>query len=197
VLSHLLKSVGANVVEAENGLVALEKTRKHLPDIIFMDIRMPVMNGQEAITKIVEEFGQEQFKIVAITASALQHDRENLLKLGSHEVVLKPFKINEVFDCLKNLLNIDYIYSEKLLKDTDPKVSHNLDYSQMHIPKALHHSLKEAAKLHHVTGIRQSLPLLVEWGEEGKKLADNLSLCLKNYDMKKILSILDQVSPED
>jgi PAS domain S-box-containing protein len=194
VLSHLLKKLGVTVIEAENGLVALEKTRNHLPDIIFMDIRMPVMDGREAIAKIVEEFGQERFKIVAITASAMQHDREQFLKLGSHEVVLKPFQINDIFECLKNLLNIDYIYSEAPQKNTEPKVSHDMDYSKMHVPKDLHHSLKEAAKLHYVTGIRQSLPVLVELGEEGKKLADNLNLCLKNYDMKKILSILDQIN---
>ena len=158
---------------------------------------MPVMDGQTAITKIVEEFGQEQFKIVTITASAMQHDRERYLKMGSHDVVLKPFHVNEVFRCLKNLLNIHYIYAETLPKNTEPKVSHEMDYSQMHIPKSIHHSLIEAAKLHHVTGIRQSLPLLVESGEEGKKLAENLNLCLKNYDMKKILGILDQVNLEE
>ncbi len=196
VLSRLLKTIGVNVIEAENGLIALEKTREHLPDIIFMDIRMPVMDGREAITKIVEEFGQERFKIVTITASAMQHEREQFLKLGSHEVILKPFQTNEVFECLKNLLNIDYIYSEALQKDTEPKVSHDMDYSQIHIPKTIHHSLKEAAELHYVTGIRQSLPLLVESGEEGKKLADNLNFCLNDYDMKKILSILDQVNSE-
>ena len=97
---------------------------------------------------------------------------------------------------MKNLLNIDYIYSETPQKKIEPKVSHDMNYSKMHVPKNLHHSLKEAAKLHHVTGIRQSLSLLVELGEEGEKLADNLNLCLNNYDMKKILSILDQINSE-
>ncbi len=196
VLSHLLKNIGVNVFEAENGLVALNKTREHLPDIIFMDIRMPVMDGREAIAKIIEEFGQEKFKIVTITASAMQHDREQFMKLGSHEVVLKPFRANQVFECLKNLLNIDYIYSDTPKKSAESKALPDTDYSQVHIPKDIHKSLKEAAKLNYVTGIRQSLPLLVESGEEGKKLADNLSTCLKNYDMNKILSILDQVQSE-
>ena len=196
VLSHLLKNVGVTVIEAENGLIALEKTRKHLPDIIFMDIRMPVMDGRQAISKIVEEFGSDRFKIVTITASAMQHEREQFLKLGSHEVVLKPFRADEVFECLKKLLNIGFIYHDARQKEPDSKLTHDMDYTQMHIPKAIHHSLKEAAKLHYVTGIRQSLPLLVESGEEGKKLADNLSLYLQKYDMKKILSILDQVNSE-
>ena len=196
VLSHLLKNVGVSVIEAENGLVALEKAREQLPDIIFMDIRMPIMDGREAISKIIEEFGRDRFKIVTITASAMQHDREQFMKLGSHEVVLKPFRANQVFECLKNLLNVDYIYSEPKKNDVAPKVSPDLDYSQIHIPKDIHHSLKEAAKRHYVTGIRQSLPLLVESGKEGKTLADNLTRYLKNYDMKKILTILDQVNSE-
>ena len=197
VLSHLLKNAGVDVIEAENGLVALEKTREQLPDIIFMDIRMPIMDGRESISKIIEEFGGDRFKIVTITASAMQHDREQFLKLGSHEVVLKPFRANQVFECLKNLLHVDYIYSETSKKGTEPKGSPDLDYSQIHIPKEIHHSLKEAAKRHYVTGIRQSLPSLVESGEQGKTLADNLTLYLKNYDMKKILTILDQVNSEE
>ena len=194
VLSHLLTNVGVQVTEAENGLVALEKTREQLPDIIFMDIRMPVMDGREAISKIIEEFGRDRFKIVTITASAMKHDREQFTKLGSHEVVLKPFRANQVFECLKNLLNIDYIYSDKPQKDAKSKTTPDLDYSQIQIPKEIHHSLKEAAKRHYITGIRQSLPLLVESGKEGKTLANDLILCLKNYDMKKILTILDQVN---
>jgi len=194
VLKHLLKSIGVDVIEAENGLIAMEKTREHLPDIIFMDIRMPVMDGREAIAKIVEEFGKDRFKIVTITASAMQHDREQFKALGSHEVVLKPFQLDDIFECLKNLLNINYDYSKSPQNKIVPKVSHDMDYSQIYIPKSLYHSLIEAAKMHYVTGIRQSLPLLVESGEEGKKLADNLNLCLKNYDMKKILSILNQVN---
>jgi CheY-like chemotaxis protein len=196
VLCQLLRNIGVDVIEAENGSIALEKIRKHLPNIIFMDIRMPVMDGREAMQKIREEFGPDRFKIVTITASAMQHNREEYLKMGSHEVILKPFKINEIFDCLKNLLNIEYSYSETLQKNTEPMVLHNMDYSQVHLPKTIHDLLTEAATLHHVTGIRQSLPLLIEWGKEGEKLADNLNLYLKSYDMKKILSILDQVNIE-
>jgi PAS domain S-box-containing protein len=197
VLAQLLKNVGVHVIEAENGLVALEKIRKHLPDIVFMDIRMPVMDGREAIRNIVTEFGPERFKIVTITASAMQHEREQFLRLGSHEVVLKPFRAEDVFECLKNLLKIEFIYQESRQNESDSALNHKIDYTQICIPKDIHHSLKEAAELHYVTQIRQSLPLLEETGEQGKKLADNLNLYLKKYDMKKILTILDQVNSEE
>jgi len=196
VLAHLLKNVGVHVIEAENGLIALDKARKHSPDIIFMDIRMPVMDGRQAIHEIISEFGHDRYKIVTISASAMQHDREQYLALGSHEVLLKPFRADEVFECLKNLLNVEFIYSDASRKDAEPQVLHDMDYSIIQIPKAIHQSLKEAAELHYVTRIRQSLPLLVQSGEEGKKLADNLTLYLKTYNMKKILTILNQVIPK-
>lgn len=197
VLAHLLKSVGVHVTEAENGLIALEKTRAHLPDIIFMDIRMPVMDGRQAIHEIIDEFGPDRFKIVTITASAMQNDREQFIKLGSHDVILKPFRADDVFECLKNLLGIEYIYSDAPGKETESQESPPMDYSQIRIPKDIHHSLKEAAELHYVTRIRQSLPMLVQSGEEGKKLADSLNFHLKKYDMQKILAILQQVNSEE
>lgn len=196
VLAHLLKSVGAQVIEAENGLIALQKAREHLPDIIFMDIRMPVMDGQEAIHTLIEEFGPERFKIVAITASAMKQDREQFLKLGSHEVLLKPFQADAVFETLKTLLPINFIYRETSQRDSTPQYSHDMDYSKIHIPREIHTSLKEAAKLHYVTRLRQSMPQLVATGEEGRKLADNLTYYLKNYDMQKIIVILEQVNSE-
>jgi len=196
VLTHLLKSIGVHVIEAKNGVMALDKAREHLPDIIFMDIRMPIMDGRQAIHEIISEFGRNRFKIVIITASAMQHDQEQFLALGSHAVVLKPFRVEEVFESLENLLDVEFVYSEASQLNAEPQVSHDLDYSQIHIPEAIYQSLKEAAELHYVTRIRQSLPLLVQSGEGGKKLADNLNLYLKNYDMKKILTILDQVNSE-
>ncbi|NIQ03782.1 MAG: response regulator [Nitrospinaceae bacterium] len=196
VLAHLLTNIGVTVVEAENGAMALEAVRQHQPDIIFMDIRMPVMDGKEAISQIMEEFGPQRFKIVTITASAMQHDREQYLKLGSHEVILKPFQANAVFECLKNLLGVEFIYQNTQAAEAENRVPDPVDYSQIHIPKDLHLSLKEAAELHYVTRLRKSLPLLIETGKGGKALAENLKIHLKNYDMQRILKILGEVQVE-
>ena len=126
----------------------------------------------------------------------MQHEREQFLQLGSHEVILKPFRADAVFECLKNLLHIDYIFLESPQKEMYSRTSHDMDYSNIHIPRKIHQTLKEAAQLHYVTRLRQSLPELVAIGEDGKKLADNLNLHLRNYDMQKIISILEQVNPD-
>jgi len=92
VLTKLLNMIGADVIEAENGEEAVKKTREHHPDIILMDMRMPVMDGEEAVKKIQSEFGKDRFKVVAVTASALDRHRDYYLDLGFHEFIGKPFK---------------------------------------------------------------------------------------------------------
>lgn len=68
VLSKLLLEIGVEIITAENGKEAVEKIREHQPDIIFMDMRMPVMRGEEATKLIQDEYGKDRFKFVAITA---------------------------------------------------------------------------------------------------------------------------------
>ena len=71
VLAQLLKKISGTVEEAEDGMRALEKTPPFNPDIIFMDMRMPGMDGEEVIRKIIQYYGPDRFKLVAITVSAL------------------------------------------------------------------------------------------------------------------------------
>jgi DNA-binding response OmpR family regulator len=77
-----------------------------------MDMRMPVMDGYEATRKIRELPGGEAVKIVAITASAFKEQRSDILAAGCDEVVYKPFKDNEVFEAMAQLLDIEYRYEK-------------------------------------------------------------------------------------
>ena len=69
-----------------------------------MDMRMPGMPGDEAVGHIVKEFGPDRFKIVSITASAFDRHKDFYLDMGCHDYIAKPFKEEEIFICLKNLL---------------------------------------------------------------------------------------------
>ena len=87
VLSKLFWGIGVDIVEAVNGKESVEKTKEHHPDIVFMDMRMPVMRGEEAIKPILEEFGNEKIKIVAITASAFDRRRVFYLEMRCHQAL--------------------------------------------------------------------------------------------------------------
>ena len=99
---------------AENGLEAVEKTRIHRPDIVFIDIRIPVMDGIEATQRLLEEFTNDQLKIVAISASVLEQEKRAFLEVGFDDFIPKPFHFEEITTCLKNLLGVEYEYEQPL-----------------------------------------------------------------------------------
>jgi CheY-like chemotaxis protein len=78
-----------------------------------MDIRMPVMSGDEAVKKIVVQYGPDRFKIVAITASVFDHQREKFIKLGCNECIAKPFRISHIHDCIQKLLGVEFEYEDE------------------------------------------------------------------------------------
>lgn len=84
----------AKVIEARNGRRALEKIEKYNPDLVFMDVQMPEMDGNDAtqdLRKKELERGLDHTIVIGLTAGALKHEREKSLKSGMDEFMTKPF----------------------------------------------------------------------------------------------------------
>ena len=104
---------GFDIREATNGAEALEIWAAWHPHLIWMDMRMPVMDGYEATRRIkATEQGQHTL-IIALTASAFEEDRVEILEEGCDDFVRKPFHHNEIFDKLAQHLGVRYIYEEE------------------------------------------------------------------------------------
>jgi len=112
-LKYLLEEVGFIVLEAKNGQEAVVSFEKEVPDFVWIDMRMPVMDGYEATRKIRNLPGGDTVKIVAITASAIQNQNAEILAAGCNDVVIKPFQANEIFEIMGRFLDIEYIYESK------------------------------------------------------------------------------------
>jgi len=111
-LSLVLRNAGIEIMEAESGKEALERLDDFEPHIIFMDRRMPVMNGEETVKAIIKQYGSDRFKIVAITASAFDHQRKNFKLLGYDDYIVKPFRVSHIYDCIKKLLDVEFEYED-------------------------------------------------------------------------------------
>ena len=112
-LSALLESVGFEVETAENGKIAIDLFEEWHPDFIWMDIRMPVMNGLEATQKIRESNSpRRDIPIVGLSASAFKENRVEMLAVGCNDFQKKPFRFEEIFALLKKHLGVEYIYSQ-------------------------------------------------------------------------------------
>jgi CheY-like chemotaxis protein len=192
--SYLKISMLSEVITAENGKVAVEKTKECQPDIIFMDMRMPVMGGEEAIKLIQKEFGKDRIKVVVITASALDRRREHYLEMGCHEYISKPFRANEVFNCLNELLDVEFVYEEDDTPSDESGQMNEIDFSEMSIPEDLCAKLKGSAELYNITELERSLEVLEQNQGVSRQLTKHLRYLLKNYDMEAITKVLEAVS---
>ncbi len=101
VFSKLVRKLDVDLAFAENGVEAVEKWKEMRPDILFMDISMPIMDGKEATRRIREieaSEGAARTLIVALTAHALSGDDKEILAAGLDHYLTKPLKKDEIFE---------------------------------------------------------------------------------------------------
>jgi two-component system sensor histidine kinase/response regulator len=112
VLVRLLSSIGLLVREAENGQEAVAVWEDWQPQLIWMDMRMPVMDGYEATKQIKAHPLGKTTVIIALTASAFENERKSILAAGCDDFMPKPFEANILFAKMGDFLGIRYVYEE-------------------------------------------------------------------------------------
>jgi PAS domain S-box-containing protein len=110
-LEKLMQNIGVQTRTVENGAQAVEMFQSWRPHLIWMDRRMPVMDGVEATRRIRALPGGESVKIVAVTASVFKEQRDELLAAGMNDFVRKPYRFSEIYDCLAVQLGMQYTYA--------------------------------------------------------------------------------------
>jgi len=112
-LIRLLQMAGMEVREAVNGFEAVETAEKWRPHFIWMDIRMPVMDGLEATRRIKSTKAGKDIPIAALTASAMEEERGPILAAGCDDFVRKPYREHEIFDVMAKHLRLEYVYEDE------------------------------------------------------------------------------------
>jgi CheY-like chemotaxis protein len=111
-LIKLMADLGLEVKVAQNGEECIQIFQDWKPDLIWMDQRMPVMDGGEATRRIRELPGGEQVKIVAVTASALKEQEETFRASGMDDYIRKPYRLDEIYRNLETQLGLKLVYAE-------------------------------------------------------------------------------------
>lgn len=101
--SKLLKENGHDVIEAENGLVAIDKYKAEKPDLVFMDVTMPEMDGITAVQEI-RKYDQNA-RIAMLSAMGQQSMVMDAIKAGAKDFVVKPFQPDKVLLTVNKLLS--------------------------------------------------------------------------------------------
>ncbi len=116
-ISSYLTAKGYRPILAQDGQLAIELTKKYHPDLILMDIQMPGMDGLESITRIRQEPELAAIPIIALTALAMEGDREKCLAVGADAYLTKPVKLKQLNATIQQFLivGIDDTYAHGFL----------------------------------------------------------------------------------
>ncbi|MCP4403106.1 MAG: response regulator [bacterium] len=196
-LVKLLAPFGFELREATNGQEAIDVWEQWQPDLIWMDLQMPVMDGYEATAQIrqTEQRGEsERTVIIALSASAFEEERCTALANGCNDFLRKPFREADLFDVLKTYLGAQFVYEEGAERDAIAEqqgTTLRLD-ALAALPAELLSKLEQAALTSAIHKI--SVPI-DDIRLHSPGVADALARLANSYEYREILAALRQASP--
>jgi len=185
---QLLTLVGFEVREATNGQEGIEMWRSWQPHLIWMDMRMPVMDGFEAVKQIKADPKGKNTIIIALTASVFDHDRKAILSTGCDDFVMKPFRESTIFEKLTQHLNVQFTY-DALPTPADPEPALTA-VSLADFPSQWRIDLQKACV---AVNKKRVMELINEIRPQHQALAESLDTLVTTYNFNKILSLIQPI----
>jgi len=153
----MLRRLDFIIEQADSGKDALEKTEKFSPDLIFMDLRMPGINGYEAISILKNNPKYAHIKIIATSASAFNETRNKCIEAGADDFIFKPIQYNELITKITPCLKMDWIIKAPKESNFEDK-----EYKPLVIDRELLDKLLESAKQGEIAEIENLIQTLKE-----------------------------------
>jgi PAS domain S-box-containing protein len=177
-LVRMLSSLGFTVRQAENGVEAVSMWSSWEPHLIWMDMRMPVMDGYEATKRIKAHLKGQATVIIALTASAFDEERSVILSAGCDDFVAKPFREQVILEKMAKYLGVRYVYDRAASPSSDAVAGGDVSAPTVTaaLPVALNASFFEA--------------MPAQWVDELYAAADSV-------DNEEIFRLLLSISPVD
>ncbi|MCJ8278431.1 MAG: ATP-binding protein [Rivularia sp. ALOHA_DT_140] len=192
-LTKLLNSVGFDTHAAANGKEAISIWQTWQPQLIWMDMRMAVMDGYEATRQIKAKSQSQDTVVIALTASAFEEQESDIFAAGCDDLVRKPFKEEVIFEKINQYLGVEYIYEEDSLKANNKSLQNSsinitpqeLDIMPLQWVASLHQAALEVdADL--ILQIIEQIP------EKYQTLTQKLEQLTLHYDFDTIIEVSEQ-----
>ena len=170
----MLEEFGHHVTIAENGKEALSHYENYQFDIILMDVQMPEMSGFEA-TAVIREREKEKkshIPIIAVTAHAMQGDKDRCLKAGMDNYITKPIDPDKLFEIIEKITGYRYDIKETIITETvteEAEVEYSLDTKNIMARVQNNPQLLEKVVNMFIKSVEEKIPLL----NEAVKNSDN------------------------
>ena len=191
ILSQLLDSLGVEVFVTHDGEQALEVLGETGFDIAFLDIRMPGLDGLQVLQRLQQDRAHAGLKTVAISASVLEHERQEFLDAGFDAFIGKPFRFEELCQCLAELLKVEFERGEE---KREIGALEKPDWSGLTLPSELLEKLKEAAELYRLTELEKHIQEVEALEGEAASFAAHLRTLRQQHNMEEIARLLEAIS---
>ncbi|MBW4493315.1 MAG: AAA family ATPase [Oscillatoria princeps RMCB-10] len=196
VLVNLLAPLGFEVIEATDGQDCLNKALSFKPDCILMDLVMPVMDGFEATRRIRKSSELKEVPVIGTSASVMSTEYQGSLEAGCNAFVPKPVRAEELLECLRFHLGLEWIYEEsEMSAPDDPAQTPSGEISE---PEIIAPPVEELAVLFDLAmsgdlgGIQKQVEKLQQLEAKYGPFASHLSQLAKNFEEEKILEFVEQ-----
>lgn len=188
-LRKLMTSMGFEVREALNGSEGLEVFQQWSPHLIWMDMRMPIMDGYEATRRIKASDGGQSTVVIALTASAFDEQRSSIFAAGCDDFVRKPFQEEDICEKMVKHLRVRFLFEA-----TKKMPVANSDTETLVIPTLANLPSDTLSALQHAAEAADGerlMTLLGRLGVEHGEVTANLESLVGNFQFDRVLVMLN------
>jgi PAS domain S-box-containing protein len=188
-LHKILEQFDFDIREAANGKEAIEIFEQWHPDLIWMDMRMPIIDGLEATHRIRSTEAGKHTKIIAITAQAMEDDRMRIMQAGCDDFIRKPYREREIFDALAIHLGLRFVYEEKPVASSEKPELELVPEQLEKVPSELIQKLHQAVIKLDPESIQE---LINQIGQYDWAIGGALQRLAGWFDYGRLLQLLDE-----
>ncbi len=185
-LVQMLKPFGFEIREASDGQEGLALWQSWEPHLIWMDMRMPVMDGMEATRRIRATDKGKTVKIIALTASAFDNERHAILEAGCDDLITKPFRENSLFEKIAAHLGVQFTYEAETTPALSATTDASASVSLAGLPDDWIANLREAATR---ANAKRTNEVIDQIRADRPSLADALTGLVRDFRFDKIIAL--------
>jgi len=192
ILTNLLETVGFIVKEAKNGREGIALCQSWQPHLIFMDMRMPEMDGYEATRMIKKQGGQNAPPVIAVTASAFEEEKSKVLATGCDDYIRKPILEENIFNSITEHLGVEFIYEEGRFSPDSSPVTSELVFLTAESLSSLPEDLLKELKIKSLELDQQAMKRLIQKirAQGHLEIAQGLEILVTEFQFEKIHDLI-------
>jgi signal transduction histidine kinase/DNA-binding NarL/FixJ family response regulator len=189
VLADTLGQLGFEIKQAANGLEALKAAQSTPTDLVLMDVRMPVMDGLEAMRQMRQNPELCQVPIIAVSAGVTKNEQEECLAAGAKAILTKPIDEASMLGQIGSLLDLTWINDTP--QQTLPAINYPGDHYVLPEPEQME-SLLALAKTGNMRAIREKAESLATNDARTRPFADKITELARGYQSRALLHMMEK-----